>query len=60
VSVHVLVPGEWTVLRGHQLLEQLELDLRRALREATVITHMEPIEDPTSFADIGLDREISH
>jgi divalent metal cation (Fe/Co/Zn/Cd) transporter len=56
VSVHVLVPGEWTVRRGHQLLERLELDLRKALREATVITHIEPIEDPASLADIGLDR----
>ena len=56
VSVHVLVPGEWTVRQGHQLLERLELDLRKALRDATVITHIEPIEDPASLADIGLDR----
>jgi cation diffusion facilitator family transporter len=57
VSVHVLVPGEWTVQRGHQLLERLELDLRKALRDATITTHLEPLEDPASFADIGLDRE---
>jgi cation diffusion facilitator family transporter len=56
VSVHVLVPGEWTVRHGHDLLERLELDIRRTLRDATVITHMEPLGDPASFADIGLDR----
>lgn len=56
VSVHVLVPGEWTVRRGHELLERLELDICRTLRDATVITHMEPLGDPASFADIGLDR----
>ena len=30
VSVHVLVPGTWTVQRGHELLEQIEADFRRA------------------------------
>ena len=57
VSVHVLVPGEWTVRQGHQLLERLEFDIRDALREVTVLTHLEPAEDPASFLDIDLDRE---
>lgn len=56
VSMHVLVPGEWSVQRGHDLVERVELDLRAALGNATIFTHLEPLEDPTSFADTGLDR----
>lgn len=54
--LHVLVPGDWTVRHGHDLLERLEADLRRALPELTVFTHLEPIEDPASFVDQHLDR----
>lgn len=56
VSTHVLVPGSWTVQRGHDLLERVERDLRGALPEATVFTHLEPLEDPASFDDQGLER----
>lgn len=56
VSTHVLVPGDWTVQRGHDLAERVEEALRDALGHATVFTHLEPLEDPASFADTGLDR----
>jgi cation diffusion facilitator family transporter len=56
VSVHVLVPGAWSVQRGHDLVEQVEANLREVLEHATVFTHLEPAEDPTSFEDTGLDR----
>lgn len=56
VSVHVLVPGDWTVQRGHDLAEQVEARLRGVLQHATVFTHLEPADDPTSFADTELDR----
>lgn len=56
VSMHVLVPGEWSVQRGHLLLEQIEREVRVALPYATVFTHLEPLEDPLSFADQQLDR----
>lgn len=56
VSVHVLVPGEWTVQRGHDMLERIETDIRSRLPAASVFTHLEPREDPISFEDIGLDR----
>lgn len=56
VSFHVLVPGEWTVQRGHALLEVIEADVRRLLPGATVLTHLEPAEDPVSWADEQLDR----
>ena len=56
VSVHVLVPGAWTVQRGHELLERIEEEIRHALPESTVFTHLEPIEDPVSFEDERLER----
>jgi divalent metal cation (Fe/Co/Zn/Cd) transporter len=56
VSFHVLVPGEWTVHRGHELLEAIEADVRRALPAATVFTHLESLDDPAAWDDTGLDR----
>jgi cation diffusion facilitator family transporter len=56
VEVHVLVPGGWSVRRGHALLERLEGDLRVALGPVTILTHLEPLNDPASFADTALDR----
>jgi cation diffusion facilitator family transporter len=56
VSLHVLVPGTWTVQRGHDLCEAIELALHGALPETTVFTHLEPREDPAAFADQSLDR----
>lgn len=56
VSVHVLVPGAWTVQHGHDLVERVEDDLREQFPHATIFTHLEPVEDPKSFADTELDR----
>lgn len=56
VSLHVLVPGAWTVQRGHDFLEHLEEDLRAVVPHASVFTHLEPVEDPASFEDTSLDR----
>jgi len=56
VSMHVLVPGEWTVQRGHELLERIEADIRHALPFSIVFTHLEPNEDPASFEDEKLER----
>ncbi len=57
VSLHVLVPGDWTVNHGHQLLESIEAALRHELPNTTVFTHLESLNDPTSWEDIDLDRE---
>ena len=56
VSFHVLVPGIWTVQRGHELLESIEADIRRAIPSVTVLTHLESLSDPTSWQDTTLDR----
>jgi cation diffusion facilitator family transporter len=56
VSMHVLVPGAWSVRRGHALCEALEVEVAREIPNATVFTHLEAVEDPSSFQDQGLDR----
>ena len=56
VSLHVVVPGMWTVQRGHELLERLEADIRSVIPNATVLTHLESLDDPTSWDDVTLDR----
>jgi cation diffusion facilitator family transporter len=48
VSVHVLVPGDWTVHRGHDLTRDLEDAIQRELDQTTVSTHLEPLDDPRS------------
>jgi cation diffusion facilitator family transporter len=57
VSVHMLVPGHWTVHDAHHIAEDFEADIRAALGGVvTVFTHMEPVEDELSMEDIFLDR----
>ena len=56
ISFHVLVPGEWSVQRGHDLLEAIEAEIRQALPSVTVFTHLEPLNDPVSWEDTTLDR----
>lgn len=56
VSVHVLVPNAWSVQRAHTLVERLEDDIRKALPNTSVFTHIEPLDDPASFDDISIDR----
>jgi cation diffusion facilitator family transporter len=56
VSFHVLVPGDWSVQRGHELLEEIEAAVRASLPRTTIFTHLEPIEDPVSWEDRGLER----
>jgi len=57
VSLHVLVPGEWSVQHGHDTLERIEADIRRALPPVTVFTHLEPIDDPAAMNDLDLHRD---
>lgn len=56
VTLHVLVPGAWTVQQGHDCAERIEQDIRDAVPRAHVLTHLEPLEDPVSLLDQGLDR----
>jgi cation diffusion facilitator family transporter len=56
VSMHILVPGKWSVQRGHDLLEEIEEQIRGAVPGTHIFTHLEPVEDPVSWQDIELDR----
>ena len=56
ISLHILVPGDMTVHDGHHIAEDLEFDLLNLFDEATIFTHLEPIEDEISSQDILLDR----
>jgi cation diffusion facilitator family transporter len=56
VSFHLLVPDGWTVKRAHRLSEEIESRIRAAVPHASVFTHIEPVYDPASYEDQGLDR----
>lgn len=56
VSFHFLVPGSWTVQHGHTVLEQIENEICQVLPGAVVAAHLEPLEDPVSFKDTGLNQ----
>lgn len=51
MEFHILVPGAWSVQRGHDLTELIIDDLVAAAPEVRVSAHLEPIEDPKSYAD---------
>jgi cation diffusion facilitator family transporter len=55
VSMHVLVPGAWTVQQAHDLVEQIEGRIREQLPNPTITTHLEPLEDPRSWSDTHLE-----
>lgn len=55
-TLHVMVPGAWTVQVGHDWLERIEADIRAAVPRIHVTTHLEPKEDPVSLSDQVLDR----
>lgn len=57
VSVHVLVPATWTVQQGHNLCDQIELEIVRTLPLTSIMTHLEPLGDPLSAMDQMLDRQ---
>jgi len=56
VSLHVLVPGQWTVKEAHDWAERIERDIRKVMPRVNAMTHLEPLEDPVSMLDQDLDR----
>jgi cation diffusion facilitator family transporter len=57
IEFHLLVPGQWTIKEGHDLSEKIEKKIRQLFKsQVTVFTHLEPIGDPVSMLDIGIDR----
>jgi cation diffusion facilitator family transporter len=54
--VHLLVPGSWSVRQGHEVAEQVENQVCESLTNANIVTHIEPIDDPSSLLDERIRR----
>ena len=52
-------PGRGPCSSGHELLERLEREIRRVVPNVTVFTHLESLEDPSSWDDQALDRRVT-
>jgi cation diffusion facilitator family transporter len=50
----LLVPGGWTVQRGHDLVEDITDALVAEFPDIEVLCHIEPVEDPRSYEDTGV------
>ncbi|WP_299570692.1 cation diffusion facilitator family transporter [uncultured Williamsia sp.] len=55
LQLHMLVPGEWSVQRGHDLVERVERELAATLDHLNVTIHLEPIGDPRAYESWRLD-----
>jgi cation diffusion facilitator family transporter len=55
VSMHVLVPGAWSVRRAHDLAEGIEARIRERLANTTITIHTEPLEDPRAWSDAEIE-----
>lgn len=51
IDMHVLVPGSWSVQRGHDLCEAIEHGVKSLFPRSSVMTHLEPAEDPVAWDD---------
>ncbi|MDO8657140.1 MAG: cation diffusion facilitator family transporter [Candidatus Levybacteria bacterium] len=56
VSLHVLAPGSWSIQKGHDWVEKVEIEIRKTIPAITVTTHLEPLEDKKSWNDEGIDK----
>ena len=54
MEMHLLVPGHWTVKRGHDLAEDITDALIKEYPDLRVSMHIEPKEDPRSYEDTGI------
>jgi cation diffusion facilitator family transporter len=58
VTVHVLVPGTWSVQQAHDVVEEIEAEIRSVLEDVEVTTHVEPREDERSYGDYRYDGSL--
>jgi cation diffusion facilitator family transporter len=54
--VHLLVPGDWSVRKGHKVAEQVETRVLESIKNANIVTHIEPVDDPLSMQDASVER----
>ncbi|GAA13210.1 MULTISPECIES: cation diffusion facilitator family transporter [Gordonia] len=55
LQLHMLVPGDWSVQRAHDLTEVVEDDLHAAVPDLNITTHVEPVNDPRAYEDWRLE-----
>ncbi|HPS42312.1 MAG TPA: cation diffusion facilitator family transporter, partial [Anaerolineaceae bacterium] len=48
ISMHILVPGDWTVSQGHALVSKIENEILAAHPDSLVFTHVEPLDTPAA------------
>lgn len=51
ISLHLLVPGAWSVQQAHDVASEVERQIELQLAPVHVFTHVEPAEDPTAYDD---------
>lgn len=51
IFFHLLIPGNWEIIHGHQVTKQIETEIKNALPGSEVFIHMEPLNDPDAFDD---------
>ena len=56
--VDILVPGDWTVRRSHDLIEEVEQALEEAFPGIEIQVHLEPKEDPRAYGDYQVEVPI--
>lgn len=54
MEMHMLVPGDWSVQRGHDVMEDLVDEIVAQFPAMRVTGHLEPIADPRSYEDMAL------
>jgi cation diffusion facilitator family transporter len=53
--VDMLVPGQWTVRRSHDLIENVQQKLDEAFPGIQIQVHLEPKEDPRAYDDFAVE-----
>ncbi len=51
ITLHVVVPGSWSVDQAHHLTTKLEEDLQRRIPHSVIYTHLESADDPAAWDD---------
>ena len=54
MDFHLLVPDDWSVKQGHDFLEDLSDEIVAEFPRMNVTGHIEPINDPRSYAHEGI------
>ncbi|MEI7613200.1 MAG: cation diffusion facilitator family transporter [Betaproteobacteria bacterium] len=48
ITLHVQVPGHWSVQQGHDQTKRIEAAIHQTMWNADITTHLEPLEEPSS------------